>query len=113
LVSPIGFTATRVQGAESDRRGQSAQMQGGDLPQCLEDCLGAEVLSESIKPGLAPRKALRHQPLEGVQQPMDGLNAPAHPPQHPRQPDLQAQIRARRLQAPGLLDARDDLFDLG
>jgi transposase len=43
---------------------------------------------------------------------VDGLNAPAHPPQHTRQLDLQAQIRARRLQTLVLLDATDDRFDL-
>ena len=44
---------------------------------------------------------------------MDGLNAPAYPAQHPRQLDIQAQLCAGRLQALGLLDGRDDLFDLG
>jgi hypothetical protein len=36
-----------------------------------------------------------------------------HPPQHARQLDLQAQIRARRLQTLVLLDGTDDRFDLG
>jgi len=88
-------------------------MGGGDLPQSLQECIDAKTLGKSPEPWLTPGKALGHQPLERVQRRMDGGNAPAHPPQHTRQLDLQAQIRARRLQAPGLLGGSDDRFDLG
>ena len=43
---------------------------------------------------------------------MDRLNAPAYPPQHARQLDLQAQIRAGRLEASGLLNGTDKRLEL-
>ena len=88
-------------------------MGGGDSPQYRQECIDAKTLGKRPEPWLAAGKTLGHQPLERIQRGMDGLNAPAHPAQHTRQLDLQAQIRTRRLQAPGLLDVTDQRLHFG
>jgi hypothetical protein len=107
LASAIWFTAAHPPGAESEGRREKCQMGGGDSPQYRQECIDAKTLGKRPEPWLAAGKTLGHQPLERIQRGMDGLNAPAHPAQHTRQLDLQAQIRTRRLQAPGLLDVTD------
>jgi hypothetical protein len=107
------FTCAQLPGTESERRREQSQMGGSDLPESLQNAIDLQPLGEGTESWLAVDEKRRNESLEQNQCSVDGLHAPAYPPQHPRQLDVQAQIGTRCLQTLRLFGGTDHRFDLG
>lgn len=100
-------------GGETNRRRERAEVHGGDFAHLRKNPFNTKPLSKRGDGWVTTAEAFRCEREHDRQHGMDLVDAAPRPTNRPRKRDLvRAQTVGSRLQARGLLDPRDNLFQL-